>query len=194
VLRLDRDPGKEFAGLVRHAIYEFDPRLIATQVSSIEEIISDQMWAERQAFTILKGLSVIALALAVVGLFSVIAYTVDSRAKEFGVRMALGATPAGIFKMVVGRGLFLSAVGVAGGFMAALALTRAMRSMLVGVTATDPATFAAMIGLFFLIAAVASWAPARRAAALDPATTLRLQRTGRWPSTAAPRAAGSEWH
>jgi putative ABC transport system permease protein len=94
---------------------------------------------------------------------------------EIGVRMALGATPSGIFKMVVGRGLLLSALGVAGGFIAALVLTRAMSSMLVGVTATDPATFAAMIALFFAIAAVASWAPARRAAALDPNTMLRME-------------------
>jgi len=87
VLRLDRDPGKEFAGLVRHAIYQFDPRLIATEVSSINEIVSNEMWAERQAFTILRGLSVTALVLTVGGLFSVIAYTVDSRTKEFGVRV-----------------------------------------------------------------------------------------------------------
>jgi len=76
---------------------------------------------------------------------------------------------------VVGRGLLLSAVGVAGGAVAALALTRAMSSMLVGVTATDPATFAATIGLFLAIAAVASWAPARRAAGVDPTTMLRME-------------------
>jgi putative ABC transport system permease protein len=81
----------------------------------------------------------------------------------------------GVLSSVVRQRLFLSAVGVAGGFTAALVLTRAMSSMLVGVTVTDPATFAAMIALSFLIAAVASWALARRAAGPDPTATLRLE-------------------
>jgi putative ABC transport system permease protein len=129
----------------------------------------------RFQFLLMGVFAAIAALLAAVGLYGVLSSVVRQRMPEIGVRMALGATPSGIFKMVVGRGLLLSALGVAGGFIAALVLTRAMSSMLVGVTATDPATFAAMIALFFAIAAVASWAPARRAAALDPNTMLRME-------------------
>ena len=88
-------------------------------------------------------------------------------------RMALGAVPASIFRLVAGYGLRLAAVGVAIGLLAALGLTRVMTSMLVGVKATDPFTFGAMALLFFLIAAIASWRPAQRAAGLDPCVALR---------------------
>jgi len=98
---------------------------------------------------------------------------VRQRTAEIGVRMAVGATPANIFKLVVSHGLYLSAVGVAIGLLAALGLTRVMSSMLVGVTATDPSTFVNMTLLFLLVAAVASWAPAARAAKLDANTALR---------------------
>jgi putative ABC transport system permease protein len=87
--------------------------------------------------------------------------------------MALGAAPGRILGLVVGHGLRLSAAGIAVGLIAALALTRLMTSMLVGVQATDPVTFGAMAGVFFAIAAVSSWLPARRAAALDPTIALR---------------------
>jgi len=87
--------------------------------------------------------------------------------------MALGAEPGRVFQLVVAQGFRLSAIGVTCGLIAALGLTRLMKAMLVGVRATDPATFAAMVLLFLLIAAVSSWMPARRAAALDPARALR---------------------
>ncbi|MBV9743368.1 MAG: FtsX-like permease family protein, partial [Acidobacteriia bacterium] len=90
-----------------------------------------------------------------------------------GVRMALGASPAHMFRLVVTFGLRLSAIGIAIGIVAALEFTRALKSMLVGIKPTDPATFAAMSLLFLLIAALSSWLPARRAAALDPVEALR---------------------
>jgi putative ABC transport system permease protein len=88
-------------------------------------------------------------------------------------QMALGATPSAVFGLMLGHGLRLSAAGLAAGLIAALALTRAMTSMLVGIKPTGPVTFAAMAALFFLIAVLATWMPARRAAALDPSTALR---------------------
>jgi putative ABC transport system permease protein len=155
---------------------KFGPgRLAVTEMQTMDTTVDRAESGTRFQFLLMGVFAAIAALLAAVGLYGVLSSVVRQRMPEIGVRMALGATPAGIFKMVVGRGLVLSAVGVAGGFIAALVLTRAMSSMLVGVTATDPATFAAMIGLFFAIAAVASWAPARRAAALDPTTTLRLE-------------------
>jgi putative ABC transport system permease protein len=111
--------------------------------------------------------------LAAVGLYGVLATGVRQRTAEIGVRIALGAPTSSIFRLVLGEGLRLSAVGAVIGVVAALMLTRVMRSMLVGVGATDPATFAAIAVLFFVIAALACWLPARRAAGLDPKIALR---------------------
>jgi putative ABC transport system permease protein len=174
-LRTAGDPTK-YGDAVRAEVAKFAPgRLAVTEMQTMDTIVDRAESGTRFQFLLMGVFAAIAALLAAVGLYGVLSSVVRQRMPEIGVRMALGATPSGIFKMVVGRGLLLSAVGVAGGFITALALMRAMSSMLVGITATDPATFAAMIGLFFLIAPVASWAPARRAAALDPNTTLRLE-------------------
>jgi putative ABC transport system permease protein len=116
---------------------------------------------------------VVAAVLAGVGLYGVLSTMVRQRTAEIGVRMALGAVPGDILKLVVGQGLRLSAAGIVIGLVAALGVTRLMTSMLVNVKATDPATYAAMAVLFFIIAGLASWLPARRAAALHPAVALR---------------------
>jgi len=98
---------------------------------------------------------------------------VRQRTAEIGVRMTLGAGPGQIFKLIVGQGLRLTAVGITVGLIAAFALTRGITTLLVGVKATDPPTFVAMAALFLLIAALASWLPAWRAASLDPTAALR---------------------
>jgi putative ABC transport system permease protein len=115
----------------------------------------------------------IAALLTGVGLYGVLSTVVRQRTAEIGVRMAVGAAPSTIFKLIVGHGLRLSAAGIALGIAAALCLTRAMTSMLVGVKATDPSTFAVMALLFLAVASLASWLPARRAAGLAPVTALR---------------------
>ena len=99
--------------------------------------------------------------------------TVRQRTAEIGVRMTLGAGPGQIFQLIVGQGLRLTAIGIAAGLIAAFALTRGMTTMLVGVKATDPVTFATVAVIFFLISAMACWLPARRAANLDPTMALR---------------------
>jgi len=98
---------------------------------------------------------------------------VRQRTAEIGVRMAFGAQPSGIFRLVVGQGMRLAALGIVIGLAAAFALTRVMQSMLVGVSATDPLTFVAITALFAAVAALACWIPARRAARLDPLVALR---------------------
>ena len=113
--------------------------------------------------------------LAAVGLYGVLASSVRQRTAEIGVRIAIGAEPSGIFRLVVGQGVLLSAVGIAIRWIAALGLTRFMGAMLVGVKPADPSTFAAMAVLFVAIAAVASWIPARRAARIDPTQALRQE-------------------
>jgi putative ABC transport system permease protein len=103
----------------------------------------------------------------------VLATVVRQRTAEIGIRMALGAQSNNIFKLVVGQGLFLAGIGIAAGLIFAFFLTRGMTTMLVGVKASDPATYTTMAVLFFLLAATASWLPALRASSLDPIVALR---------------------
>jgi putative ABC transport system permease protein len=175
LLRLDHDPGKEFAGLVRHAIYALDPKLIVSQAATINEIVGNGMWAERYAFRILKVLTVVAFALAVAGLFAVIAYTVDSRMKEFGVRLALGAQPANLHRLVMKRGLTTATVGIAIGIAGALGLTRFMQSLLFETSPYDPLVYVAVAIILSAAAVAACWLPARRAARVDITRLLRAE-------------------
>jgi len=117
--------------------------------------------------------AVIAGVLSAVGLYGVLASVVRERTAEIGVRMALGAAQGGIFKLVIVQGVRLAAIGLVLGLIAALAMTRAMKSLLVGVSPTDPMTFAAISVFFFVIAILACWLPARRAAGVDPVVALR---------------------
>jgi len=105
----------------------------------------------------------------------VLATSVRQRTAEIGVRMALGAAPSRIFRLMVGKGLYLSVIGIAIGLLAAFALTRVLASMLVEVKPTDPVTFVSVSVLFLFIAVMASWLPALRAAGLDPTTALRSE-------------------
>jgi predicted permease len=175
MLRLDHDPGKEFAGLIRRTLYEFDPKLIVADVSSIDDVVDNSMAAERYAFRILRGLSGIALGLAVVGLFSVVAYTVDTRMKEFGVRLALGAKPENLHRLVLRRGLATSAVGIVAGIVCALGLTRFMQSLLFETTPFDPMVYAFVAAMLLAATVAACWLPARRAARVDISRLLNVE-------------------
>jgi putative ABC transport system permease protein len=136
-------------------------------------ILRDLTFAARTLRKLIGIFAVVAAVLVAVGLYGVLSTVVRQRTAEVGVRIALGAAPASILRLVVGHGLRLSAAGLVLGLAAAFALTRAMATMLVGVTAGDPATFGTMAAVFFAIAAVSSWLPAQRAAALDPTVALR---------------------
>jgi predicted permease len=173
ILRLDRDPGKEFAGIVRRAIYAVDPRLSAVSIQTIGQQIGDTMWAEQNVYTMLKGLATIAFVLTIIGLFSVISFTVDSRMPEFGVRAALGATAADLVRIVMRRGLASTSVGLAAGIAAALASTRFMQGLLFETEPFDPMVYAAVALLLMAAAAAACWLPARRAARVDVVKLLR---------------------
>ena len=127
----------------------------------------------RFALVLIAVFAAIAAALACIGLYGVLSTVVRQRTAEIGVRMAFGATGGSVFRMMVGQGLRLSALGVGLGLVTAFVLTRALQSMLVSVSATDPLTFVAITALFLSVAAVACWLPARRAARLDPLVALR---------------------
>ena len=139
----------------------------------MDAVVEKAQSSTRFSLLLIGAFAVIAALLAGVGLYGVLATVVRQRTAEIGVRMTLGARPGNIFQLVVGQGLRLTAIGVAAGLIAAFALTRGMTTMLVGVKATDPATFATMAVVFFAIAAMASWLPAWRAASLDPTAALR---------------------
>lgn len=175
LLQLDRDPGDAFAGVVRQAIYEEEPGLIVPTVKSMHEVEAGIMSVERSAFTILKGLSLVALTLAAVGLFSVVIYTVDSRTREFGVRTALGAMPSDLHRLVFGQGLAVVGVGILLGLSCAMGLTRFMQSLLFETTPNDPVVFVAVASILLGSAALACWLPARRAAKVDPVVALRAE-------------------
>ncbi|MBZ5726481.1 MAG: ABC transporter permease [Acidobacteriia bacterium] len=171
-VRTDGDPMR-LAPSIRAEIARFDKRLAVADVLPMTVYVARAQAQTRFALILIGIFAAIAALLATVGLYGVLASAVRQRTAEIGVRVALGAAPISIFRLVVGQGLQLSAAGIVLGVIAALGLTRAMITMLVGVKPADPATFATMAALFFLVAAVACWLPARRAARLDPTAALR---------------------
>jgi predicted permease len=171
-LRIGNNPSK-YANDVRAAIKAFDPHLLITDMEPMDAVMEKAQASTRFSLLLIGAFAVIAALLAGVGLYGVLATVVRQRTAEIGVRLALGAQPGNIFQLVVGQGLRLTTIGIAAGLMAAFFLTRGMTTMLVGVKAADPATYSTMAALFFLIAAIASWLPAWRAASLDPTAALR---------------------
>jgi predicted permease len=158
---------------LRAALRDVDPDLPMADVRPMADLVQRAMAPTRFALTLIALFGVVALALAVVGLYGVLSYTARQRTAEIGVRMAFGAAAGRILRLVVAEGLALAAVGVVGGVGAALGLTRVMRSLLVGVTPTDPLTFVAIGAGFLVVAAGACWIPARRATHVDPVVALR---------------------
>jgi len=171
-IRVPGDPAK-YAGKVRAEIAAFGSRLSVNRLDTMDTLVERAQSHTRFSLLLIGLFAAVATVLAAVGLYGVLSTVVRQRTAEIGVRMALGAAPARVFGLVVGHGLRLTAAGIALGLLAAYNLTQVMRTMLVGIRATDPTTFAFMVILFLLIAALASWLPARRASALDPATALR---------------------
>ena len=171
-VRTSGDP-ERLVPAVRRAVAEVSPRVPIAEAQPMEALVDRAMASTRFATALIAVFAVIAALLAAVGLYGVLSTGVRQRTAEIGVRMALGAPSRSIFRLVIGEGMRLSAIGVAIGVAAALLLTRGMRSLLVGVGATDPATFAVIAVVFFAIAALACWLPARRAAGLDPKLAFR---------------------
>jgi len=174
-IRTAGDPSS-YSNTVRQAIKEVDPHLLVTEMEPADDLVLQAQASTRFSLLLIAAFAVIAGVLAGVGLYGVLSTAVRQRTSEIGVRMALGAERASIFQLIVGQGLRLSAIGIAAGLVAALILTRVMMStMLIGVKPTDPVTFTTMTVIFFGIAALASWLPARRASGLNPTTALREQ-------------------
>ena len=162
-----------YASQVRAAIKDVSPRLLITGLQPADELVSHAQSQTTFSLLLIGVFAVIAGVLAGVGLYGVLSTAVRQRTNEIGVRMALGAQRHSIFRLIVGQGLFLSALGVVTGLIAALILTRLMTTMLVGVKPTDPLTFVMMVLLFLVITTASSWVPANRAAEIDPNKALR---------------------
>ena len=172
IVRTNGDPAA-LAGPVRSALTDLDPQLLVTEVRPLTDYIDRAMAPTRFAMALIAVFAGLAATLAAIGLYGVLSSLVRQRVAEIGVRMAFGAQPSEIFRMVVGQGLALSAIGIVVGLAVALVLTRAMTKLLVGVTPNDPLTFATMVVVFLAIAGVACWLPARRAAGVQPLVALR---------------------
>jgi len=163
------------AGAIRAAVHDVDPSQPVSDLKVMDERIAMSMGPRRSAVTLLSVFAAMALTLAAVGLFGLIRYSVTQRTQEIGVRLALGASPGDVLRLVLGQSLRLALLGVAGGLVAAFALTRVLSSLLYGVSATDPITFAGMAVLLIGVALLASWIPAHRATRVDPLVALRYE-------------------
>ena len=170
-----RTSGEPMAALpaIRGELQRIDPTIALAQVESLPFLVNRATAPTRFALVLIGVFAGVAVLLASIGLYGVLASVVRQKTSEIGVRIAFGAPTNTIFREFIGRGLKLAGVGVALGALAAAGFTRWMRSMLVGVSPTDPPTYAAIAVLFIAIAALACWVPARRAASLSPVIALR---------------------
>jgi putative ABC transport system permease protein len=168
-----KGPPLALAEAVRKEIQALDPDLPVANVRTLEQAINRSLSGRRLTLLLLSVFAGAALALAAIGLYGVLSYTVTQRTAEVGIRMALGAERRHVLRLIVGQGLRLAGIGLVAGLIGALALTRVMRSLLHGVEATDPATFVGVTLLLSLVTFFACWLPARRAARIDPMEALR---------------------
>jgi predicted permease len=174
IARTKGDPAS-LAGAIRAAVHDVDPSQPVSDLRTMDQRITLSMGPRRSAVTLLSVFAAMALTLAAVGLFGLIRYNVTQRTQEIGVRMAIGASRKDILRMVLGESLRLALLGVAGGLIAAFALTRVLSSLLYGVSATDPLTFAGTSLALIFVALLASWVPAWRATRVDPLVALRYE-------------------
>jgi putative ABC transport system permease protein len=158
---------------VRRAVRQLDPDAGVFDSMPMAENINAALFTEKLAATMLAVLGAVALLLAALGLYGVMAYAVAERRHEIGIRIALGARPGDVVVMVVKQGMALTLVGLAVGMAAALAVTRVVAAALVQVSATDPLVFAGALLFLAAVAALASYLPARLAAGIDPNQALR---------------------
>jgi putative ABC transport system permease protein len=155
-------------------VRSLDPN-VPSSFSTFTQVFSSSLRPRQLNLTLIAGFAGTALLLAMIGLYGVVAYTVARRTGEFGIRIALGASTASIFGLVLKRGLLTTLAGTAVGIVGALALARTLRSLLFGLSATDPWTFIAVPSLLIFVALLAIYIPARRAAKVDPMVALRYE-------------------
>jgi putative ABC transport system permease protein len=169
--RTASDPGA-MAGMIRTIVGETDRTVPVSDVRTMDMVIANSLGGTRFTTLLVGGFALAALVLGAIGIYGVMSYLVSQRTQEMGVRLALGAPPRAVIRLVVSRAMGLAAVGTLAGIAAAVVVTRSLGSLLYDVSATDPLTFAIVPLLFLLVAALASYGPARRAARVDPVQAL----------------------
>ena len=174
VIKGASDPNQLISS-VRNAVKEIDPDQPIYSPQTMDEIRAESVAGERLNLTLLSLFAGIALVLAIVGIYGVMSYSVTQRTHEIGIRMAIGARPLDVFKMIMGHGMKLALIGVARGLVGEFALTRLMATMLFGVEPTDATTFASISILLITIALLACYLPGRRATKVEPTISLRYE-------------------
>jgi ABC-type antimicrobial peptide transport system permease subunit len=152
-----------------------DPNLPLYEVKTLNEHMRLALFPGRIAATVLSGFGVVALVLSAIGIYGVTSYSVAQRTREIGIRMALGARLGDVLRLVIGNGLKLMAIGVGLGLVGAYVLTRALTSLLSGISPTDPVTFVFVSLLLVAVAVLATYIPARRATKVDPLVALHYE-------------------
>jgi putative ABC transport system permease protein len=175
VMRAQSGDPRSLAGEVREQMNEIDPSLPLADVRLMDDVLSRAQARPRFLTLLLSLFSVVALAIATVGIYGVVSYSVERRTKEFGLRMVLGAQTGDVLGLVMKQGAGMIAIGVGVGLVLALLFTRLMASLLFGVAPTDLATFASVTAVLFGVALAACFIPARRATRVDPIQTLRYE-------------------
>jgi putative ABC transport system permease protein len=175
VIARTRVPPTSLAAAFRKEVQKIDPDLPVDGVQSLDERLAEQRWPFRVFGTLFAIFGLFALTLASIGIYAVMAYSVGQRTQEIGVRIAMGASRANVFRLVFAFGLRRLAIGLVLGLGAAMAVTSVLRALLVQITPTDPVTFVAISALLSGIAALACWIPTRRAMRIDPMTALRYE-------------------
>jgi putative ABC transport system permease protein len=171
-VRVAGDP-VAFAPTLRREVAAIDRDLPIARIEPMTAVIGASIAERRFTMLLLTSFAAVAVALAAIGIYGVLAYLVSQRVQEIGVRLAIGATPRSVAGLFVREGALLTLAGLVCGLAGATAITRALSTLLFGVTTTDPATFGAVAGALAVVALVASYVPARRAARVDPMVALR---------------------
>ena len=174
VVRTESEPAA-MTPAVQRAVRDLDPTLPLFDVRTMTEVTAASMAQLSFTIIVLGAAALVTLILGAVGLYGVMAYVVSLRTRELAVRMALGATPSAVVRMLTTQGVAVTGVGIAGGLVLFTIVARALKSLLFGVASTDPVTLVSASLLLVGIASLASWLPARRTSRVDPADVLRAE-------------------
>jgi predicted permease len=174
VVRTSSNP-EPLVGAVRAQIQPIDKNLAFTNAQTVQQILGQGLWAARMGAALLGLFGALALILASIGIYGVLAYSVAQRTSEIGLRMALGAQPRQVLGLVLKQGMLLAMMGAAVGILVALPVARMAGNLLYGVSATDPLTYAGITLLLLCVALLACYLPARRATRIDPLKALRVE-------------------